>query len=102
MASGFYGKKKKKKKKQKEQLERGNKFAKSVSTKRKRQKRFLPFLILKIGNLFFFSAWELFFFIPAKYTAFYSGNDKNLVLCNHFNFKIPFSTFSAPQKKIKK
>lgn len=86
-------------KKEEERLERGNKFAKSVSTKWKRQKRFLPFLILKIGNLFFFPTWELFFFCSSKRLNtrhFYSGNHKNLVLCNHFNFKY---SFSAPEKK---
>lgn len=60
-----------KKKKEKKRLERENKFAKSVFNQIETSKAILPFLILKIGNLFFFSTWDknffflLFFFTPA-------------------------------------
>lgn len=42
------------------------------------------------GNFFFCSSKRL------NTRHFYSGNHKNLVLCNHFNFKY---SFSAPEKK---
>lgn len=65
------------KKKKKKNKRKRNKFAKSVSTKRKRQKRFCHFWFLKsvIYSSFQPGIRTFFFLVPAmpvKYTAFYS------------------------------
>lgn len=79
MASGFYGKKRRRgKKKKEEEQTKEEQICKVCFHQKKTSKAILPFLILKIGNLFFFSAWDknFFFFLvpamPVKYTAFYS------------------------------